>query len=58
MRKYLDEYCVFPPTGTGIQRTPLLSMELEMLVNALRDSEVLVQGNVPAAFVRDRYEIV
>ena len=48
---------VRPPGSGGTLRTPNLSVPLEALVRALRDAEVLVQGNVPAAFVRNRHEV-
>jgi hypothetical protein len=57
MQTHLQKYCLFPPGSQGTPRTPHLSEELEGLVRALRDSEVLVQGNVPASLLRNRYEV-
>lgn len=51
------EWRVRPPGSGGTLRTPNLSVPLEAMVRALRDAEVLVQGNVPAAFVRNRHEV-
>ncbi|MDG4603388.1 MAG: hypothetical protein P9C48_09030 [Defluviicoccus sp.] len=41
----------------GTPRAPNLSPELETLVRALRDAEILAVGNVPASCVRSRYEV-
>jgi hypothetical protein len=57
MLTYLHEPVVFPPGSAGTPRPANLSQELETLVRALRDSEVLVLGNVPASLVRNKYEI-
>lgn len=57
MRNYLQEQCLFPPGSGGTARSPNLSREVECLVRALRDAEVLVLGNVPASIVRNRYDI-
>ena len=57
MGHFLRDWRILPPRGGGTPRPANLSIHLEAMVRALRDSEVLVQGNVPAAFVRNRYEI-
>ncbi len=57
MLAYLQQQCLFPPGTSGTPRTPNLSLELETLVRALRDSEVLICGNVPASFIRNRYDV-
>jgi len=57
MKSHLQEYCLFPPGSAATPRTPHLSEELEGLVRALRDSEVLVEGNVPASLLRNCYEV-
>jgi hypothetical protein len=46
-----------PPSAQGTPRAPNLSPELETLVRALRDAEILAVGNVPASCVRSRYEV-
>ncbi len=46
-----------PPPGAGTMRPPKLSIELETMVRALRDAEVLAQGPVPARTVKARYDI-
>lgn len=43
-----------PPASTGTPRSANLSIELETLVRALRDAEVLVVGTIPAACVINR----
>jgi hypothetical protein len=57
MLSYLREPVIFPPGGAGTSRPANLSQELEGLVRALRDSEILVWGNVPASIVRNRYDV-
>lgn len=46
-----------PPPGSGINRPPNLTIELETLVRALRDAEILAVGNIPASCVRNRYDV-
>jgi hypothetical protein len=53
----LQQPCVFPPGTAGTPRAANLSLELEALVRALRDSEVMINGNVPASLVRNRYSV-
>ena len=48
--------CIFPP-GNTIVKAPALSVELHALTWALRDSEVLAIGPVPAANIVMRYDI-
>ena len=52
-----NEQHVLPPASSGTPRTPHLSLELETLVRALRDAEILIYENVPASLVRNRYEV-
>jgi hypothetical protein len=47
-----------PPGGAATPRTANLTIELETLVRALRDSEVLVPGTIPAANVLNRYDVI
>ena len=46
-----------PPSRASSSQPPLLTMELETMVRALRDAEILSVGNIPAACVRARHEI-
>ena|SRR5579859_235548 len=46
-----------PPGSIRTPRQPHLSMELETLVRVLRDAEVLVAGNLPAACFKHRYPV-
>ena len=46
-----------PPPGGGTPRPPNLTRELEALVRALRDAEILAVGNIPAACVRHRFPV-
>src|SRR5262249_34512879 len=48
MGHFIDEPRVQPPGGCGTPRAANLSVQLEALVRALRDAEVLMLGNVPA----------
>jgi hypothetical protein len=57
MLTYLQEPCVFPPGSAGTPRSANLSPELELLVRALRDAEVLVYGNIPTSLIRNRYDV-
>lgn len=45
------------PPGRDGARTPNLSAELQALVRALRDSEVLVIGTIPQFCFRHRYDV-
>jgi hypothetical protein len=47
-----------PPGSGGASRSALLTLELETLIRALRDAEVLVLGTVPAALVTGRHAII
>ena len=46
-----------PPPGGGTPYPPKLTIQLETLVRALRDAEILAVGNIPATYVRNRYEV-
>jgi hypothetical protein len=48
---------VFPPGLGGATRPPNLTVELEAMVYALRDAEVLLVGNLPQACVINRYDV-
>jgi len=56
-RKELRQTVRFAPPGGGTGRSPLLHIELETLVRALRDAEVLAFGAIAAAQVRRRVEV-
>jgi hypothetical protein len=58
MRASLQAHCLFPPLSIGTSRTPHLSEQLEGMVRALRDAEILVRGKVPSGLVKCRYEVV
>ncbi len=45
------------PPGEGTYRSPLLNIELEALVRALRDAEILAFGAIATGQVRRRIEI-
>jgi hypothetical protein len=54
---HLTAPCVLPPAGNTITKAPVLFPELQALVWALRDSEVLVLGGIPRANVITRYDV-
>lgn len=54
---HLSQQVQFPPPGTGTPRTPLLHIEFESLVRALRDAEVLAFGAVAASQVKRRIDV-
>jgi len=45
------------PPGVDGPRTPNLSDELQALVRALRDSEILVIGTIPQSCFRHRHDV-
>ena len=47
-----------PPPGQATPRSANLTRELETLVFALRDAEILVSGSLPKEFIKVRHEIV
>lgn len=44
------------PPGPGVPCLPNLTPQLETLVNALRDAEILLHGHVPPSCVKNRFE--
>jgi hypothetical protein len=54
---HLHQPVLFPPPGEGTPRTPLLHIELEALVRALRDAEVLALGAIAASQVKRRIDV-
>lgn len=57
MHAFLSAPYVQPPPSGGTPRPPTLTIELETLVRALRDAEILAVGTVPAACVTNRYDV-
>jgi len=57
MRQFLMTPCLQPPPGGGTPRRPNLTIQLETLVRALRDAEILAVGNIPAAYIRNRHNV-
>jgi hypothetical protein len=57
MSRYLTEKCQQPPPAGGAPRAPNLTIELETLVRALRDAEILAVGTIPAHCIRSRIEL-
>jgi len=47
-----------PPGGSGPAKAANLSLELQTLVSALRDSEILVCGTIPKEWIVMRYEFI
>jgi hypothetical protein len=56
-RGYLDKPYLQPPPAAGTVRPPNLSLDLEALVRALRDSEVLALGAITTDCFRPRIEV-
>ena len=46
-----------PPGSAGTSRAANLTIQLETLVRALRDSEVLASGAIPATCIVDRFDV-
>ena len=57
MGHFLEQRAIQPPTSEGTPRTPNLTIELETLVRALRDSEILVHGIIPATCVKNSFDV-
>lgn len=56
-RRFLRQSYGQPPGGLGTERPPGLSIQVETLVRALRDAEILVYGSIPASCVKARIPI-
>ena len=56
-KDYREAPILRPPLDGGTPRAPNLSPELESLVFALRDAEILAVGSIPAGYVITRYEV-
>lgn len=57
MMQFLEQHAPQPPSSEGTPRPPNLSLELETLVRALRDAEILALGIIPATCVRNCFRI-
>ena len=57
MGHFLEQHSMQPPSSEGTSRPPNLTIELETLVRALRDAEILARGIIPATCVRNRFEV-
>ena len=56
MGAHLNTLIRTPKGSTPTPRPANLSLQLETLVRALRDAEILIIGAIPAAYVTDRHE--
>ena len=57
MEHLLTQRAMQPPTSGGTPRPPHLTIELETLVQALRDSEILALGIIPATCVKNSFDV-
>lgn len=57
MSSYLNRTVVHPPPGQGTPRPASLSIWVEAMVRALRDSEVLAVGAIPRSCITNRYDV-
>lgn len=57
MPAFLTVAYLQPPPGGGTVRPPNLSIDLETLVRALRDAEILAVGGIPAHCIRRRIDV-
>lgn len=57
MGHFLTAPYVQPPPAHGTPRPPTLTLELESLIRALRDAEIVAVGNIPAGTVVNRYSV-
>ena len=57
MGHFLVQQVIQPPSNGGTPRPPNLTLELETLVRALRDAEILVCGSIPATYVQNRFDV-
>lgn len=55
--EYWDQDYAQPPGNHGTRRPPTLSIQLETLVRALRDAEILAVGYIPGSCVTRRWPI-
>ncbi len=57
MGDFLTQYAMQPPSSEGTPRPPNLTIELETLVRALRDAEILAHGIIPATCVKNSFDV-
>lgn len=57
MAAHLARQVVHPPPSGATPRQANLSVELETLIRALRDAEILVYGTVPRDCIKSRHEV-
>jgi hypothetical protein len=57
IKRFLRRNYPQPPPATGTSRPPNLTIELETLVRALRDAEILALGTIPIVCVQKRYNV-
>ena len=57
MGHFLIQYAMQPPSSKGTPRPPNLTIELETLVRALRDAEILAHGIIPATCVKNSFDV-
>jgi hypothetical protein len=58
MKRFLQKPVMHPPGTAATPRRPNLSIELETVVRALRDAEVLAEGDILPAWVLQRHDVV
>jgi hypothetical protein len=57
MGHFLAQHAMQPPSSEGTPRSPNLTIELETLVRALRDAEILAHGIIPATCVKNSFDV-
>jgi len=57
MVHHLHAPILHPPPGGGTSRPALLSLQLETLIRAMRDAEILALGTIPTSCIRTRYKV-
>ena len=57
MGYFLAQHAMQPPSSKGTPRSPNLTIELETLVRALRDAEILAHGIIPATCVKNSFDV-
>ena len=57
MGNFLAQHAMQPPSSEGTPRSPNLTIELETLVRALRDAEILAHGIIPSICVKNSFDV-
>ena len=57
MGHFLIQQAMQPPSSEGTPRSPNLTIELETLVRALRDAEILAHEIIPAPCVKNSFDV-